>query len=207
MKFVKIPGQQYEMQVTLVAQHEWEKVMGNNPSYFKGKNNPVEQVSWNDVQDFIIKLNKKDKKYIYRLPTEQEWEFCAKSCDDQNVNKISWNWGNSDKKTYPVAKKLPNKLGLYDMLGNVWEWTDSLEGSYRVIRGGSWFNDASVLRSAFRSYYSPGIRDYYLGFRLVRTCNSGQFNHFTIDKEKISEAIAKAQAAIDDLKTLIKDIK
>lgn len=122
MEFVKIPGKDYEMQDAPVTQKEWTKVMGNNPSYFKGKNNPVETVSWNDCQEFIKKLNESQKEYMYSLPTEEQWEYCAKSCDEIDVLKQAWCWENSKSKTNPVKKKKPNKLGLYDMLGNCWEW-------------------------------------------------------------------------------------
>lgn len=167
MKFIKVNN--YEMQVTPVTQNQWENITGTNPSYFKNKpNNPVESVSYEDIQKFIEKLNKKDKKYIYRLPTEQEWEHCASSCIDGE----GWHWENSNKSTQPVDTRDANKLGLYDMLGNVWEWTSSLydpSGSYRVFRGGGWGNVARYLRSAFRGGYSPGDRGNDVGFRLLRT--------------------------------------
>lgn len=167
IKFIKV--EDYEMQVTPVTQYQWEKIMGNNPSYFKDKpNNPVEAVSYDNVQTFISILNFKDKKYSYRLPTEQEWEHCAKSC----VDGEGWHWENSNNSTQPVAKLKPNKLGFYDMLGNVWEWTDSLydsSGSYCGMRGGGWYDFPQFLRPANRYDVNPGYCNSDVGFRLVRT--------------------------------------
>ncbi|MCP4104022.1 MAG: SUMF1/EgtB/PvdO family nonheme iron enzyme [Desulfobacteraceae bacterium] len=189
----------FYMQTTEVTQGQWKEVMGNNPSSFKdcGDNCPVENVSWNDVQDFIKKLNKKGEG-VYRLPTEAEWEYAARAgsitafvngditneeCDDPKLDKIGWYCGNSGEKTHPVAQKQHNTWGLYDMHGNVWEWcqdtynsypssavTDPVntKGSYRVGRGGSWGNNAGYCRSAPRDYYSPDYRDSVLGFRLSR---------------------------------------
>lgn len=173
----------FEMQTTPVTQSQWEEIMGSNPSYFKNKpNNPVESVSWKDCKKFIKKLNKKDKEYIYRLPTEAEWEYCAKSCKDGE----GWYAENSNNTTQEVGQKSPNEFGLFDMLGNVWEWCEDWygnkmedirgidpkgpkSGSDRVVRGGSWYDDVRSLRSAGRDYGSPGVRSYILGFRLVRT--------------------------------------
>lgn len=161
MKFVKIPGQSFKMQDAPVTQREWFKVMKTKPSYFKNKpNNPVESVSYDEVKDFVKNLNTSQKKYTYRLPTEQEWELCANSCDEQKIDQIAWYWENSNKATHPIRKKKSNNFGLYDMLGNVWELTDSLwsmAGSDRVLRGGSWDYNAQVLRSAYRGSISSGI--------------------------------------------------
>lgn len=209
MKFIKIPGQDFEMMDAPVTQKEWVKVMKTKLFHFKNKpNNPAENISWEDVNAFIKELNKTDKKYSYRLPTEQEWELCAKSCDDQPIEKIAWSWENSKGAIQPVRKKKPNKLGLYDMLGNVWEWTDSLwsdTGSNRVIRGGSWGSDARYLRSAYRGGYSPGNRSTNLGFRLVRTpVTLGHLKVLPLDKAEIARGIAKVQATLKKLEELIK---
>jgi len=180
----------YEMQVTPMTQEQYVKIIGKNPSNFKGKDLPVEQVSWLDVQEFIKKCNKLNKEYNYRLPTEAEWEYAA-GCgltsnyffgdnEDQLHKYAHFNSG----KTIKVGSKLPNYFGLYDIYGNVWEWTEDWydemlkggidpkgpsKGSFRVLRGGSWFNVAQALRSAYRNYYSPESQGSYLGFRLVRT--------------------------------------
>lgn len=222
MKFIKIKGKDFEMQECPVTQKEYAQVMGRAPSYFEGKpTHPVEQVSWDDAQEFIKKLNEKKDDFTYRLPTEQEWEYCCRAgstteyCFGDNESRLkqyAWYYDNSKQSTHPVRKKKANKFGLYDMRGNVWEWTESKwseEGSYRVVRGGSWNNDAQVLRSAYRSHDSPGSRSYVIGFRLVRTSgNTLPSNTLTLDGSKdpkaLARAIAKAQEALDELKELLK---
>ena len=162
-----------------VTQQQWEAVMGNNPSNFKGGSLPVETVSWDDAQIFIQKLNQLSGKKLYRLPTEAEWEYACRAGttseyyfgdDASQLGEYAWFGGNSGQTTHPVGQKKPNEWGLYDMAGNVWEWTDSWydsSRSYRVIRGGSWFPSAVFCRSARRSYYSPDDRNDDVGFRLV----------------------------------------
>ncbi|MDR0604460.1 MAG: formylglycine-generating enzyme family protein [Bacteroidales bacterium] len=177
-----------------ITQAQWKAVMGNNPSYFKGDNLPVEQVSWDDVQEFISRLNAATGEQ-YRLPTEAEWEYAARGgqqsnrysySGSNNVNDVAWYSSNSDNKTHAVGTKQANELGIYDMSGNVWEWCydwygtysasaqhdpmGASSGSYRVRRGGSWFSNAADCRVSFRSYASPGLRYYYLGFRVA--CSS-----------------------------------
>ena len=211
MKFIKIqyPDGEFEMMDAPVTQIEWQKVMGDNPSYFKGKNNPVEMVSFEDVQNYIKKLNSMHKKYVHRLPTEQEWEFAAKSCDRQDINAISWNYENSQLKTHPVKKKLPNKLRFYDMLGNVWEWTSSLyfnDGPYRAFRGGSWGNVPQYLRSACRADAGPGDRSVYVGFRLVRTKISlDSVTLSPLSNPKTREA--KVEGILKKIEELSKEVK
>lgn len=121
-----------------VTQKLWEAVMGSNPSVFKGENLPVENVSWNDVQEFLRKLNEMTGKQ-YRLPTEAEWEFAArggnlskgyKYSGSDNPDMVAWHSGNSDWKTQPVGTKAPNELGIYDMSGNVEEWCEDLFDFY-----------------------------------------------------------------------------
>jgi len=148
-----------------VTQAQWKQVMGNNPSYFKGDNLPVELVSWNDCQQFLEKLNDKTGKK-FRLLTDYEWLIC--SGNHQEINgDIGWYRENSNGATQKVGQKQPNIFGLYDMLGNVWEWTDSKLGTYRVIRGGSWSNEPADCRSAYRGRWDPGRRYGSLGFRLA----------------------------------------
>lgn len=175
-----------------VTQAQWREVMGSNPSWFKNCDNcPVEDVSWNDIQDFLKKLNDLTGK-TYRLPTEAEWEYAAqggnyslgyKYAGSNNLQKVGWYLGNSGGKTHPVGRKKPNELGLYDMSGNVWEWcwdwygdyppdakkdyAGPEKGSYRVFRGGSWGNFAEFCRAAYRYSYAPTFRDYNVGFRLA----------------------------------------
>jgi formylglycine-generating enzyme required for sulfatase activity len=180
----------FEMGKYEVTQLQWRAIMGNNPSYFKGCNScPVEQVSWDDVQEFINKLNAKNDGYEYRLPTEAEWEYACRAGTTGgyagNLDSMAWYDSNSGDKTHPVGTKQPNAWGLYDMHGNVWEWcqdwygaypsnavTDpagARSGSYRVIRGGGWGSGAQDCRAADRYGYAPDVRNGDLGFRLIRT--------------------------------------
>ena len=174
-----------------VTQELWYAVMGNNPSYFKGNNLPVEAVSWNDIQEFIKKLNQKTGAN-FRLPTEAEWEYAArggnksrgyKYSGSNNIGDVAWYTDNSGDKTHQVGTKAPNELGIYDMSGNVWEWCQdwysnyssssqtnpkgASSGSARVLRGGSWFSDAWNCRVSFRYYNNPDDGYYFIGFRLV----------------------------------------
>ena len=175
-----------------VTQEEWEAVMGSNPSNFKGKKLPVEQVSWDDCQTFIRKLNQMTGKH-FRLPTEAEWEYAArggnksrgyKYAGGDNLGSVAWYTDNSGNKTHEVGKKQPNELGLYDMSGNVREWcqdwkggyrsssqtnpTGPSSGSYRVNRGGDWINRARYCRVSYRSYITPDNRNSLLGLRLAQ---------------------------------------
>ena len=189
-----------------VTQAQWEAVMGSNPSNFKqcGGNCPVEQVSWNDIQEFIKKLNatvgadsvRPEANSIrpYRLPTEAEWEYAARSggksekyAGDNDLDSVAWYNSNAGSQTHPVGQKQSNGLGLYDMIGNVWEWCQDcyddsyyknstknnpqgeLSGSYRVLRGGAWNNDATNERAAYRRRGTPGFGGSNYGFRLART--------------------------------------
>jgi formylglycine-generating enzyme required for sulfatase activity len=176
-----------------VTQSQWQAVMGNNPSYFKdcGGTCPVEQVSWNDAQDFVNKLNEANDGFKYRLPSEAEWEFACRAGTTgdyyaADVDDIGWYANNSGRKTHAAGGKQPNAFGLYDMSGNVWEWcrdvyhnnydgapTDGTswvsggESQSRVIRGGSWYHNATLLRSANRVRLTPDNRGDSLGFRVV----------------------------------------
>lgn len=176
-----------------VTQEEWEAVMGNNPSYSKGANKPVEQVSWNDCQEFIKKLNLLTGLQ-FRLPTEAEWEYAArggnkskgyKYSGSNNIGDVAWYCDNSSSTTHQVGTKQPNELGIYDMSGNVYEWcSDWYSGSYyssspstnptgpstgsgRVSRGGGWGNLAQYCRVSIRNSFFPGSRSNYIGFRLA----------------------------------------
>ena len=182
----------YYIGETEVTQKLWKAVMGENPSYFKGNNKPVERVSWNDCQEFIKKLNQLTGKN-FRLPTEAEWEYAArggnKSLDykysgSDIVGVVAWYDGNSGSRTHYVKTKQANELGIYDMSGNVYEWcqdwygsyssssqtnpTGPSSGSYRVYRGGSWaYYDARGCRVSNRYSYLPDDSSSYLGLRLV----------------------------------------
>jgi formylglycine-generating enzyme required for sulfatase activity len=174
-----------------VTQAQWQSVMGKNPSNFKdcGGNCPVEQMSWDDAQSFINKLNEGHDGFWYRLPTEAEWEYACRAGttgdDAGNLDDMAWYADNSGKRTHPVGQKQANAFGLYDMHGNVWEWcrdwydanyyvsspaTDPQgpgSGHHRVLRGGSWSNNFYTSRSAIRGDSSPAVRDDYAGFRVV----------------------------------------
>jgi len=191
----------YYLQTTEITQGQWQAILGRNPSRFSscGRDCPVERVTWARVQRFIKKLNRKENTSRYRLPTEAEWEYAARAgsdnafanggiteerCDlDFNLNRMGWYCGNSGYKTHPVAKKLSNAWGLYDMHGNVYEWCQDRYADYTksivtdpvgpwfgglgVVRGGGWDYDARNCRSADRGRILPGYRDYYLGLRLA----------------------------------------
>lgn len=180
-----------------VTQKQWQSVMGNNPSHFKGDDLPVECVSWNDCQEFFEKVNSMNPALRVSLPTEAQWAFAARGgtrslgfeyAGSNNPKEVGWFEENSgglfsSRKTHPVGKKKPNELGLYDMSGNVCEWcqdwygdypsgavadpTGLSSGDYRVLRGGSWLDNARCCRSANRGGFNPGYRDDILGFRVV----------------------------------------
>ncbi|OGT03982.1 MAG: hypothetical protein A2143_02505 [Gallionellales bacterium RBG_16_57_15] len=173
-------GQSFAMGKYEVTQGQWRAVMGNNPSYFSncGDTCPVEQVSWNDAQDFISRLNSKTGKQ-YRLPTEAEWEYACRAggqqeyCGSDSADSVAWYAGNSGGTTHPVGRKQPNAYGLYDMSGNVWEWVEE-EDCYigdcagRVLRGGSWFLSPQYSRAAYRVRSEPAGRGSSIGCRLAR---------------------------------------
>jgi formylglycine-generating enzyme required for sulfatase activity len=154
---------------TEVTQAQWESVMGNNPSKNKEDTLPVENVTWNDCQEFC-------KNTGLQLPTEAQWEYACRAgstgpyAGTGNLDDMGWYDDNSDRETHPVGTKQPNAWGLYDMHGNVWEWCQGpSSGSSRVARGGSWGNGASICTSAYRNDDYAMDADYYYGFRLVRT--------------------------------------
>ena len=179
-----------------VTQGQWAAVMGDNPSFFSdcGASCPVETVSWEDAQAFIAELNRQEGVPVYRLPLEAEWEYAARAGtqtaypfgdDAGRLGAYAWYMDNSDGEPHPVGQKRPNAWGLYDMLGNVLEWTADWYGPYsagsvtdprgpstgagRVRHGGGWYGTARHCRVAYRAGISPGIRFYNLGLRLART--------------------------------------
>ena len=175
---VEIPGASYKMGKTEVTQTQWERVMGKNPSRFEGADRPVENVSWDDCLLFIQKLNEMSKNVKFRLPTEEEWEYCCRAGSKGDWGKrangeegpleaMGWYDKNSGRETHPVAQKEPNAWGLYDMHGNVWEWTSTAVGDDRVSRGGGWDSFSRNCAAGDRYGYGPGYRNGDLGFRLV----------------------------------------
>jgi formylglycine-generating enzyme required for sulfatase activity len=181
-----------------VTQAQWEQVMGSNPSYFRGPDRPVEQVLWSDVEEFLSRLNARHDGYHYRLPTEAEWEYCARAgspaqfgayrLDDSawygayNGNTLT----DTPGETHPVGRKAPNPWGLYDMLGNVAEWVSDWysetwyrlspvadpegpsEGRYHVARGGSWYSNARYVRVWNRYETVAVLKRRDTGFRCAR---------------------------------------
>ena len=181
------PGGAFSIGVHEVTQSEYESVMGVNPSSFKGANNPVEMVSWDDAVAFCEKLSSLPAEVaagrVYRLPTEAEWEYACRAGtttaysfgdDEKDLGEYAWFSDNSGNTTHGVGEKLPNGWGLFDMHGNVWEWCSDAEGSSRVYRGGSWSDAAGYCRSAFRYWNFPTFRFNFLGFRLALSSPSGK---------------------------------
>lgn len=188
-------GPQHEVQLTRgfwlfdtpCTQALWQAVMGDNPSRFKGTDRPVEQVSWQDCQEFISRLNQQLPDLNLRLPTEAQWEYACRAGTttvryEEKLDAIAWYRENSNGETHPVKQKRPNGWGLYDMLGNVDEWClDGLReyakkrrvdplgptsvGTNRAMRGGYWGWGAQSVRTAIRDGDPSGHRGGYLGFR------------------------------------------
>jgi formylglycine-generating enzyme required for sulfatase activity len=200
----------FEMGRFEVTQGQWVAVMGSahstpesgkatkleaptdsNPSHFKDLSSPVEKVSWNEVQQFLTTLNRRDPTHAYRLPTEAEWEYAARAGEPtdapRDLHRIAWFTSNSDGRTHHAGRKEANAWGLHDVHGNVAEWVSDWygfdyyehspavdpqgpeSGSYRVFRGCSWLGPASDCRAALRTFNFPGDGLYNVGFRLVRT--------------------------------------
>ena len=183
----------YYIGETEVTQELWNAVMGSNPSNFTGNmQRPVEQVSWDDCQTFIYKLNQMTGE-TFRLPTEAQWEYAARGGNKSKgytyigsdaIDVVAWYSDNSGGMTHPVKTKVPNELGIYDMSGNVFEWcsdwydyyssaaqtdpTGPAGGSFRVYRGGSWLFGAACCRVAYRYDFSHGVTNGDLGLRLAR---------------------------------------
>ncbi|MGP0564537.1 MULTISPECIES: formylglycine-generating enzyme family protein [unclassified Nitrospina] len=177
-----------------VTQEQYEKLMGRNPSKYKGPRRPVERISWNDAEEFIQKLNETESTDVYRLPTEAEWERAARGgtttryyWGDEIDNDYVWYYGSAEFQTHPVGTRKPNPFGLYDMLGNVWEWVSDWydpeyysksprdnpkgpeTGRFKTRRGGAVTNLVTYVRSATRYRGPPGHRHYILGFRVARS--------------------------------------
>jgi formylglycine-generating enzyme required for sulfatase activity len=191
----------YWLAESACTQALWQAVMGDNPAHFKDDiNNPVEQVSWDNVQDFLNKLNQLIPDLNARLPSEAEWEYACRAGTTtpfsfgENITPEQVNYdgnypyGDAEKglyreKTVAVKSLPPNDWGLYEMHGNVWEWCNdwhadystepvtnpkgATDGSSRVLRGGSWINNARITRSAIRNHYTPVVRDFIIGFRFA----------------------------------------
>ena len=186
---------------TTCTQALWEAVLGENPSRFTGAERPVEQVSWEDAQRFLERLNAVLTDDVFRLPTEAEWEYACRAGtttpfwfgEQITPEQVNYNGnhpyaggrrGVCRSETVPVQALPCNGWGLYQMHGNVWEWCQDWYGAYasgpaidpvspdagghRVLRGGGWFDDGGLVRSAYRRAYLPGYRFDSIGFRLAR---------------------------------------
>ena len=191
----------FYMGQTEVTQAQYTAVMGTNPSNFKGDNLPVETVSWNEVMEFCRKLSREEGK-TYSLPTEAQWEYACRAGSattfsfgnsESALGDYAWYSSNSGSKTHQVGTKKPNSFGLYDMHGNVWEWCSDFydsnyynrsgnidpentnSASHRVLRGGSWHSGAYGCRSAHRYWSTPGNRSSSIGFRIVLSVSSQDF--------------------------------
>ena len=190
---VAVPGAEFKIGKYEVTQKQWMTVMGENPSKFKGDDNPVDNVSWNDCKKFLEKLNAlpevRAAGWRYRLPTEAEWEYACRAgaagdycrlldgteITKESLGKVAWYCNNSHGETHAVGQKTPNAFGLYGMHGNVLEWCEDMYGSgcaHRVCRGGSWNGNASNCASSYRRGEKPDSRGNHLGFRLA---TSGAF--------------------------------
>lgn len=172
-----------------VTQQQWQEVMGTNPSYFRnaGPTVPVEQVSWKDAQAFLAKVNTLQARWTVRLPTEAEWEYAARAGSTGEtygpLDDIAWYGENGSHTIHPVGQKLPNAFGLYDMLGNVWQWCQDWFGPYspgsaidpqgppagelRATRGGCFYCDAIHERAARRNRDIEDHSSQSIGFRIV----------------------------------------
>lgn len=175
---------------TPCTQSLWEAVMGKNPSHFKGGSRPVEQVSWFDCLDFVAKLNGDIPDLNLRLPSESEWEYACRSGEPTarygELEQVAWHRGNSGRETHAVGGKSSNAFGLFDMLGNVFEWCNDNayrqysdasiidpwyvgpdEASERVVRGGDWIHRVRFVRAADRVSLHASFRSHYVGFRCL----------------------------------------
>ena len=180
-----------------VTQAQWRAVMHTSPSVFsRCDDGPEENISWNEVQIFIRKINALTGKH-YRLPTEAEWEYAAKGGNksvgyqysgSDNISRVAWMADNSNAVTHPVGQKQGNELGIFDMCGNVWEWCADwydeqffskpdaqmpnpggpASGTFRIVRGGSWYSNDYCSRPTYRDAFIPHGRSINIGFRLAR---------------------------------------
>ncbi len=160
----------FYIDATEVPQTLFKKVMGYSRSFFKNPMNPIEKIDWYEAKEYCEKIGK-------RLPTEWEWEKAVKAGSithyfwgDEWDPNYAWSKSNANKKTHKVGSKKPNALGLYDMAGNVWEWTSSdHENGGKVLRGGSWRNSPRMLRSYMRINSLPHFFYHYVGFRCAKS--------------------------------------
>jgi formylglycine-generating enzyme required for sulfatase activity len=186
----------FGMMTTEVTQAQWKAVMGTNHSWTQGDSLPVESITYLDAAMFVTKLNHKNPGKRYHLPSEAEWEYACRAGTtgttylgdaDSNLSRIAWYKTNAGNKTHPVAKLEPNAWGLYDMLGNVWEWCEDFyhenyngapndgsawlipDGDSRIMKGGSYYDDSRSCRCAERARFQQTTKKYHQGFRIAET--------------------------------------
>ena len=228
---ITIPGKNFKMGKYEVTQAQWQAVMGDNPSKFKGEVNPVENVSWIDCKEFLEKLNAmpevKASGLTFRLPTEAEWEYACRAgstgdycwladgteITEDTLGKVAWYDNNSGSKAHPVGQKEPNAFGLYDMHGNVYEWCEDLYKAFSstlVYRGGSWLQDSRSCMAGDRHGNFPHERYEDLGFRLVAQTKEeaarGKAEKEVAIREAQEAAIREKNAAIRAKKEVIQGI-
>ena len=200
------------------TQGEWERMMGSNPSEFQGSSRPVEEVSWNDVQEWMEKMKERHplpEGWEWSLPTEAQWEYACRAGTSGayagELEEMAWYRENSGSKPHEVGQKRANEWGLHDMNGNVFEWcadwygdypggsvTDPegpVSGSYRVLRGGSWNLDDSYCRSALRYRDSPAYQGNFLGFRVAVRVSAEKVAAEKAAAEKVAAERAAAEKA------------
>lgn len=171
-----------------VTQTQWQAVMESNPSRFKGESLPVDSISFDQVQEFLKRMNARNDGFKYRLPTEAQWEYAARAGttgpNSGSLSDMAWYQQNSGGSSHPVGQKKPNAWGVYDMEGNVYEWTQDWFFDYeedpqtdprgpemgfeRVPRGGSWESTPKGVRTSNRNMLEPDAGNYNVGFRCVR---------------------------------------
>ena len=183
---IPIPEKGYMICALPVTQALWVSVMGENPSHFKGEDYPVDSVSWDDCQAFLDKLNMRPKVkesgiITYRLPTAEEWEFACRAdatgdycmlsdgteITTKTLGDVAWYASNSDGEPHPVGLKKPNAFGLYDMLGNVWEWTSTGVGSMKMFKGGAFNSSFALCKNSGLHNDNKGCNSDNRGFRLA----------------------------------------
>ena len=218
-EMVDIPGRNFKLGCTPVTQAQWEAVMGYNPSYFtyKGANRPVEQVSWDDCQEFIEKLNEQTGM-CFRLPTQKEWEYACRAGskgdyglveggEEGDIDDMGWYDGNSDDETHPVAQKQPNAWGLYDMHGNVSTWCSDASGpTSHVVCGGGFNFDADSCTATYRNGCESDTGDNWIGLRLAMDCESDT-DEETSEEETSEEEEASSGGGSRQSRTCIVNLK
>ena len=213
----------YYVSETEVTQALWKRVMGGNPSHFKGDNLPVEQVTWEECQEFISRLNDLTGRQ-YRLLTEAEWEFAArggnkskhyKYAGGSTVGNVAWYSGNSSNTAHAVKLKTKNELGIYDMSGNVAEWCQDVYGAYsadnqrnpvgpnpdgavatRVVRGGAWDGAAGTCRVSSRASRSQDYSDSHIGLRLARDASGSGSDGLMVVTHRVVELEVGEQTTV-----------